>query len=183
LAIARKIDKPGIINHCLYYYCSSLVHTQQFVQAIPYVEELLISSETLNQPWGIMIARHLHSDCALGTHDYKEAEKRYGIGIETGAKYGSDWIQFVDMQGVAFALSGQSRWAKCIRLNAASGEKGRSIGMSIRGIFEFWDEWIDTYIDGAKEKVGEELTRRYEEEGKAMGFEKAVEYALDFERD
>jgi len=31
--------------------------------------------------------------------------------------------------------------------------------------------------------VGEELTRKYEEEGKNMGFEAAIEYAQDFNRD
>jgi len=87
------------------------------------------------------------------------------------------------MQGVAFALSGQSRLAKCIRLNAASVEKARSIGMSTRGLFEFWDEWIDTYIEGAKKEVGEVLAKQYGEEGRAMGFDKAVEYALDFDKD
>ena len=41
---------------------------------------------------------------------------------------------------------------------------------------------IDTYIEGAKKEVGEELAKKYEEEGIAMGLEKAVEYALDFEK-
>ena len=48
---------------------------------------------------------------------------------------------------------------------------------------EFWDEFIDTYIEGAKKQVGAELTRKYEEEGKNMVFEAAVEYALDFDKD
>jgi hypothetical protein len=39
------------------------------------------------------------------------------------------------------------------------------------------------YIEGAKKEVGEELAKQYEEEGIAMGFEKAVEYALDFDKD
>ncbi len=87
------------------------------------------------------------------------------------------------MQGVAFALSGQRRWKKSLRLNAASVEKSRTMGVSIYGMLEFWDEWTDTYIEGAKKEVGEELAIQYEEEGIAMGFEKAVEYALDFEKD
>jgi hypothetical protein len=130
-----------------------------------------------------MAARHFHSDCALGLKDFKEAEKRYGLGIQTAMKYGNDFIAMADMQGVAFALSGQQRWKKSLRLNAASIEKGNSMGISIQGMVEFWDEWIDTYIEGAKTKVGEEHAKKYEEEGIAMGFDKAVEYALDFEKD
>ena len=61
--------------------------------------------------------------------------------------------------------------------------KPGELGTSMYGVAEFWDEWIDTYIKGAREKLGEELTLKYEEEGQNMGFEAAVEYALDFDKD
>jgi hypothetical protein len=57
------------------------------------------------------------------------------------------------------------------------------MGMEVDGLFEFWDEWIATYIEGARKEVGEELAKSYKEEGIAMGFEKAIEYALDFKKD
>jgi hypothetical protein len=47
----------------------------------------------------------------------------------------------------------------------------------------FWVHCIKETIGVAEKEVGEELARQYEEEGIAMGFEKAVEYALDFEKD
>ena len=183
LELSKRTKAPGLVNHCLMHFCSALVHSKRFEEALPFVEELIISSEELNQPMEKLSARHYHSDCALGVKDYGEAERRYGLGMKTAIEYGNIWVAFGDMQGMAFALSGQSRFAKCIRLNAASKEKARSIGMTIEGIFEFWDEWIQTYIEGAKKEVGEELSIQYEEEGIAMGFEKAVEYALDFEKD
>jgi hypothetical protein len=62
-------------------------------------------------------------------------------------------------------------------------EKAKSMGVSIYGMVGFWDNWIDTYIEGAKKGLGEERAKHYEEEGIAMGFDKAVEYALDFEKD
>jgi len=31
--------------------------------------------------------------------------------------------------------------------------------------------------------MGEKLTRKYEEKGRVMSFDQAVEYALDFEKD
>jgi predicted ATPase len=183
LDIARQLGKPGLINYCLTSICNILVHSKQFERGLPFVEELIESSEKLEQPWGIMSARHYHSDCALAQKDYQEAERRYGLGVRLAVNYGNDWIAFADMQGVAFALSGQRRWKKSLRLNAASVEKSRTMGVSLRGMLEFWDEWTDTYIEGAIKEVGEELARRYEAEGTAMGFEKAVEYALDFEKD
>lgn len=183
LELSKRTGAPGLINHCLMHFCSSMVHSKQFEEAFPFVEELIVSSEELNQPMEKLTARHYHSDCTLGIKDYWEAERRYGLGMKTALEYGNILVGFGDMQGIAFALSGQSRFAKCLRLNAASEEKARSIGMTIKGLFEFWDEWIETYIYGAKKEVGEELAKQYEEEGIAMGFEEAVEYALDFEKD
>jgi len=183
LELVKSLDNPGLSNRSLTMLSASLVHSKQFEKAIPYVEELLISSEKLNQPFDMLSALHYRSDCALGIKDFKEAEQRYGLGIKSGIKHGNVLIAFGDMQGIAFALSGQSRWNKALRLNAASCEKARSMGLNMYGVHEFWDEWIDTYIEGAKKEVGEELTRQYEEEGIAMGFDKAVEYALDFDRD
>jgi predicted ATPase len=183
LEISRQIGKPGLINHCLASVCLGLVHTKQFEKALPLVEELTVSSEKLGQPWGIIAARHLHSDCALDAKDFKEAEKRYGLALRTAIQYGIGFQSCAEMQGMAFALSGQKRWKKAIVLNAASIEKGRTIGVSIEGMFEFWDEWADAYIGNAKGQVGEEMAKQLEEEGAAMGFENAVEYALDFKKD
>jgi predicted ATPase len=183
LEIARELGKPGLINHCLLQVCQNLDYGKQFERALPYLEELIESSEKLKQPWTITVARHFHSDCALGMKDFREAERRYGLAIQTAIKYGNDFIAMADLQGIAFALSAQQRWKKSLRLNAASIERGKSIGISTQGKVECWDEWINNYIDGAKKAVGEELAKQYEEEGIAMGFDKAVEYALDFAKD
>jgi predicted ATPase/predicted Ser/Thr protein kinase len=183
LEMARKVGSPGFINHCLLCVCQAYVHSKKFVQGRPLVEELLASSEKLKHIYGIECARHFLADCALDAEDFKEAEKKYALAIETNLKYGFTWLGAIDLQGVAFALSGQSRWAKSIRLDTAAREKVKSIGGKIDGIAQFWDEWIETYLEGARKQVGEELTRKYGEEGKNMGFEAAVEYALDFDKD
>ena len=54
---------------------------------------------------------------------------------------------------------------------------------SLDGLILFWDEWIDSFLGGARKEVGEELTRKYEEEGRNMGFMAAVKYALNFDKD
>ena len=183
LEIAREIGNPGLINHCLLCVCQGLVHSKQYERATPLVEELLASSEKLNHIFGIEMVRHFQGDCSLGNKNFKEAERKYSLGVVTGLKYGTVFLAAADMLGVAFSLSGQSRWAKCIRLEAAAWKKAGELGVSLSGVAEFWDEWIDIYIKGAMEKLGEELTLKYEEEGQNMGFEEAVEYALDFDKD
>jgi non-specific serine/threonine protein kinase len=183
LEIARNIGNLGLLNSCLAELCQSYIYLQKFDQAKPFVEELLISSEKLEQPLGIIQAHHFSGDCALGHRNFKEAEKEYAIGIKSALKFGNTLYVGLDIQGVAFSVSGQSRWAKAIRLDAAAREIYNQIGVVIEGIAEFWDEFINTYIDEAKKQLGEELTREYVAEGKNMGFEATVEYALNFDKD
>jgi len=183
MELSSRIGDPRLLNHCRVSFCGGLVYTKQFSLAVDYVEELLESTLKYDQPYALMSARHFHGDCALGEGDFYEAEKRYGVAVETDLKYGNIYYATNDLHGVAFSVSGQSRWAKAIRLDAAARENYRIIGVTIIGLLSFWDEWIDTYIGGARKKLGEELTRKYEEEGRKMGFEAAIKYALDFDKD
>ncbi len=183
LKIAKELGNQGLINHCLMFVCEGIVYSKQYERGRQFAEELLLTSERLGHILGIENARHLLGDCAQGMHNYIEAEKRYAHGIETGLEYGFLWLAACDMQGVAFALSGQKRWAKAIRLDIASREKVKTLGGTFDGMVPFWDEWIETYLGGARKEVGEELTSKYEEEGRNMGFEAAVEYAMDFDKD
>jgi non-specific serine/threonine protein kinase len=183
LDLARELGKPGLINHALTYLCVAMVHSSQFTKALPYVEELLASSEDLKLTSGMIAANHLLSDCTLGLKDYVEAEKRYGHATQTANKYGILFQSYADLQGIAFALSGQGRWAKSLRLNAVAIHMFKSIGIEIYGIWPLWDGFIDTYIDMARKEVGQDLTQKYEEEGKAMEFDRALDYALDFSID
>ncbi len=183
LELARELGKPGLINHCLIYYCTGLVHTMQYEKGEPLVEELLLSSKKLENIFGIESALHLMGDSAIGMKDFKLGEKRYAKGIETSFRHGGLMYATFDTQGVAFAISGQGRYAKAIRLDTAAREQFKKLGIKVDGMVGFWDEWIETYIGGARKEVGEELTKQYEEEGIAMGFDSAVEYALDFNKD
>ena len=183
LGIARRFGNPGLINYCQIYLCTILVHTKQYERGRPLAEEVLLSSEKLDQLYVIEAALHLLGDCTVGMKDFKEGEKRYAKGIEVSYGHGNVLFAATDIQGVAFALSGQRRWAKALRLDAAARVQYKELGVVIDGMLEFWDEWIDTYIEGAKREVGEVLAKRYEEEGITMGFEKAIEYALNFKKD
>jgi len=183
LDMAREIGKPGLINACLLSVCAALTWSQKYEKVKPLLKELLHYSEELEQPTGILMAHHFSSDTALGTGNFEEAEKQYSQTISIATKFGMTHQVAIDLQGVAFALAAQFRWAKSIRLDAVARKTQKQFGFTTEGIAEFWDQWIETYLKGARKEVGEELTQQYEEEGIAMGLDKAVEYALDFDRD
>jgi len=181
--IARKIGNPILINYCLIDLCQIYIHLKQYDRARPMIEEFLDSADEQKQSDLIIRARRFLGDCAFGEHNYKEAEKRYGLALETALKYGNVLDAAFELQGIAISLSGQSRWAKASRLDAAAREKARILGVNTYGLIKFYDDLLDIYIGEARNKLGEELTREYEAEGKIMGFEAAVEYALDFDKD
>jgi tetratricopeptide (TPR) repeat protein len=183
LEIARKVGDEWLVNDSLAHLCQSYMCLEKFEQGKPFVEELVTSSEKLEQPWEMVLSHHFSGDCALGLKDFQIAERKYGVAVSTALKY--EVIAYVafDLQGVAFSVSGQSRWAKAIRLDAAARRVFDRIGFKIDGAAEFWDNFIDTYIEFAKKQLSEKLTQQYMEEGRAMEIEQAVEYALDIERD
>jgi len=126
--------------------------------------------------------RHLYSDCAIMRENFKEAEKRYSVGIRNYLENGIELDAGLELQGMLFALSGQGRYMKALRLLGAVYAKYDEFGYSLPPV-KFWVDWFEEYVNRARKAVGEEKAAQYEQEGRQMGFEKAVEYALDFEKD
>jgi len=88
----------------------------------------------------------------------------------------------MDMQGVAMSVGGQLRYAKTLRLNSAVLEEAKRLGIVIPDI-GFWGDLCIKHIHSIREKIPKEKVDLYEDEGKKMRFEAAVEYALDFDKD
>lgn len=114
--------------------------------------------------------------------DYKEAERRYAIAMKAKLETGNQLDACFDLLGVAFALSGQGRYIKALRLKGAVDAIFEEFGASNAPV-QFWLDWIEQYIGGARKAVGEIAAATHEQEGRQMGFEKAIEYALDFDKD
>jgi hypothetical protein len=128
---------------------------------------------------------HMIGDCALIDGEYYEAEREYGKGLETSLIMNDTAYTCTEMLGVAMSVAGQGRYAKALRINAAASSNAKSFGSWIPEEIPlvFWHELVMKLIVGTREKLGEELTQQYEEEGRAMSFEEAVEYTLDFHKD
>jgi hypothetical protein len=97
-------------------------------------------------------------------------------------EHGNQLEACTELEGLTFALSGQGRYTKALRLHGAVEAKRDEFGVTIPQV-GFWLDWIEEYVNGARNAVGEKEAVQYELQGRVMGFEKAVEYALDFEKD
>lgn len=146
--------------------------------AVQNLKDVVALNDNMMKPWNL----HFYSDCALMRKDYKEAEKRYSVAMKGYLENGNLVEACTEMQGMAFAISGQGKYMKAIRLHGAVDAKRDEFGVTTPQI-KFWVDWFEEYVNGALKAVGEEKAAQYEQEGRQMGFEKAVEYALDSEKD
>jgi len=162
----------------LYVYVCQL----QVDLAEPLAEQNLKDAVALNDNMMKPHNLHLYSDCALMRKGFNEAEKRYSVGMRKFLENGNQVEACMELTGLLFAISGQGRYMKALRLMGAVDAKHDELGYSVPLVL-FWIDWFEEYLNGARKAVGEEKAAQYEQEGRQMGFEKAVEYALDFEND
>jgi predicted ATPase len=142
------------------------------------LKDALALDDNILKAWNL----HFYSDCALMRKDYKETEQRYAIAMKRWLENGNEIEAVTELGGMVFGLSGQGRYLKALRLQGAADAKFDEFGGSAFPV-KFWTDWVEEYVNGARRAVGEKEAILYEQEGREMGFEKVVEYALDFEMD
>jgi len=146
--------------------------------ALQNLKDMVRLNDNMMKPFNL----HFYSDCAMMRKDYTEAEKRYSLALKRYREHGNQVEACTELQAMVYAISGQGRHMKALRLHGAVEENHDEFGTTTPQI-KFWMDWFDEYVNGAQKAVGEEKAAQYEQEGRQMGFEKAVGYALDYERD
>ena len=159
------------------YICRSQVDLAEPL-AEQNLKEVFALNDNMLKPWNL----HFYGDCALMKKDYKEAEKRYSVAMNRYLENGNQLEACIELQGIVFSLSGQERYLKALRLQGAFDLKYDEFGLTPPQI-KFWIAWVEEYLHGARVAVGEKKAAQYEQEGRRMGFDKAVEYAMDVDKD
>jgi non-specific serine/threonine protein kinase len=183
--LAAKLNDPGVELQCMIVVVYGLVATKKTQQGRPLIKKALKMAEDLDNLYLIVVSHHMLGDCDLMEGKYHDSEKEYGLSLKATLKYGDKSYTCMEMVGLAMSVSGQGRLNKALRLNAAVNKAALSFGYwkpeEVPQLF--CQDLIKQHIVGARQKLGEELTNKTEEEGRAMSLDEAVEYALDFERD
>ncbi len=180
--IAEKLGDPRLICRSKTHLSFGYVTQFQHEKAEPLAKECIEQALKLGMPREIMDARHYYSDCALERDESEEAERRYSEALRAALDYGDMWEAAAEMQGMAMGIAGQGRYKKALRLNGAALREWEELGVTIPTI-KFWDILMERNIGRAKKELGEKAADELENEGRQMEFERAVEYALDFEKD
>lgn len=180
LQIQRGLGNPRLINRAVLNVCLILISQGDVDKAEPLAEQALAVALGYREPRDIHSAHHYLGDCALIRGDVLRSEGRYAESLKAALAYGDEMEASYEIQGVAMSAAGQSRAVKALRLGGAAASKLQSLGAaSVR----FWDELLAKYLGRAREELGGEAATAAWEEGKRMGFERAVEYALNLEQD
>jgi predicted ATPase/AraC-like DNA-binding protein len=183
--LAVKLNDPVIELNSMTVVTFGLVCDKKTDEARPMIKKALKLAEELENLYIVFATHHMLGDCALMDGNYRESEREYGLGLKTTLQYGDTSYSCTELLGVAMSVAGQERYAKALRLNAAATRAAVSFGSWVPEEIPivFWHEQVSLLIVGTREKLGEELTNQYEEEGRALSFDEAVKYALDFEMD
>jgi hypothetical protein len=180
--IALELDDKYLLLHSktalLWIYICNLQVDLAEPLAVQCLKDALAINDSMAKQWIL----HFYSDCAIMRKDFDEAEKRYSVGIRGYLVKGQLLASLVELTGVIFALSGQGRYMKALRILGVVYAKWDEFGLSLHQV-KFWMEWFEEYVNRARKAVGDEKAEQYEQEGRQMGFENAVDYALDFEMD
>ena len=183
LSLAMQVDQAGLLNYCRSGVCQGLVALKKIDSARAMAQLLLESSTELEQPAMMRLGYHFIADCDLLEEKYLMSEKAYCSALEIAFRTGNMFFVCIELLGLSMALAGQSKLAKAIRISTVSREyalQNRILVPENLG-YTFWQEFIKIYLVKAREELGEKLNLEYEEEGKKMGIEEAIEYALDIE--
>jgi tetratricopeptide (TPR) repeat protein len=180
--VLEKYGDPYLLLRARILYAYVFIFHFQVDQAEPLVLENLKTAHELKMQWDALIAQHMFGDCAIMKENYVESEKRYGKAVQMGVEIGDIFQATCDMQGVAMSLAGQGRFKKAFILNGAALAKFEEFDASLDAV-GFWNKLKQKTFDPAQEEIGEDAVAELEKKGRQMGFENAVKYALDFDKD
>lgn len=181
LEIHRQMGDERLINRAILNICQVLVSEWRVDEAEPLAQKALETATAHNEPRDIHNAHHYLADCALIRGDVKDAEKKYAASLQAAIIYGDRFEMMFEVEGVAMALAGQGRITKALRLEGAADAERKALKANI--FLPFWDALKERYLTAAEIKAGPGTTQREKQAGEKMGFEKAMQYALDLSRD
>ncbi len=122
---------------------------------------------------------HYLGDCALWRGNTKDAVKIYAASLQAALDYGNEMEAATEMQGMAFGLLGSRREEEGFRLYGASCARYEDLQTTATDEIAFWVGFRERYVPPARERFGAAAAAKAEEQGRAMGWERALAYAFE----
>lgn len=176
LELARRLGHHALVSHSIAGVCQILVATGEFERAEPLARELHASTRGSEDVQNMVAADHYLSDCAMGRCDYALAEEHRLRALETTLKIGDVLQQTIEVLCLACAVAGLGRDEDALRLEGAVAAKWNEFGVSHAPPLS--EEWRERDLVPARARLGEPRAGAAFDEGRAMTWDEAVEFAL-----
>jgi predicted ATPase len=141
--------------------------------------ETLAEGRAQGEPKFVHFSLHYLSDCALWRGDAKKAVQLYAESLRAALDYGNEMEAATEMQGMAMGLIGSGREEEGFRLYGASSARCAELQTTMLDEVAFWVKFRERYLPPARERVGSAAAEKAEQEGRKMGWEKALNYAFE----
>jgi tetratricopeptide (TPR) repeat protein len=162
LELARSLGQQSLVRDSLAGVCQLLLATGQFERAEPLAQELQDD--------------HFLADCAMHRRDYALAERHYLRKLQAWLVAGEVLSQSFEVLGLAMATAGLGRDEDALRLEAAVDAKWEELGVAARP--RVLEGWRERDLGAARARLGESRAQAAFDEGRAMTWEQAIEFAL-----
>jgi hypothetical protein len=181
LSIARETGDERLVNRETLNLCQILVAEGDVERTEALASEALSIALRADRPSEIQNAYHYLGDCALIRGDAAKAVRLYVESLRAAIRYGNRMEAVFELEGGAMSLAGLGRDAKAMRLlGAALAEREARRNSLTMG---FWERLKERYLPPAELRLGREIAEREKDVGRGMGFEAAVAYAYELDRD
>jgi len=182
LALQRETGDPYLATRAEVLVLQMLIMREQPELVEPRCPDALAAAEAIGDLRSIHLVHHFYGDCALMRGGPDAAEVRYRRSLETALPLGDRPEAVYEMQALAMAAGGRSRPLRALRLAGAASEELATLGIDISGV-TFWAHLLDRYLGQARRELSPEEAEAAWEKGRQMGWERALEYALDLTAD
>jgi len=121
-------------------------------------------------------ADHYLADCAMHRRDYTLAEQHRLSALETALTIGTAMQQTLEVLGLAFTAAGLGRDEDALRLEGGVDAKWKDLRVAHAPPLS--EAWRERDLGPARARLGEARANTAFDEGRAMSWDQAIEFAL-----
>jgi tetratricopeptide (TPR) repeat protein len=162
LELARSLGHGRLLALTLRGVCQLLLANGEFERAEPLAEELRED--------------HYLADCAQHRGDYVLAERYRLSALESAVTNGYEIQQTTEVFGLAMIAGGLGRDEDAVRLEGAVEARWEDLSIATRP--RVLETWRERDLGAARARLGEARAAALYEEGRAMGWDRALKLAL-----
>jgi tetratricopeptide (TPR) repeat protein len=176
LELARRLGHQALVSRSLAGVCQLFLANGEFERAEPLALELHASTRESEDVSCMVSADHYLSDCAMLRGDYALAEQHRLSALRTTLVIGDVAQQTIEVLGLAFAAAGLGRDDDALRLEGAVDAKWKELGVTHAPPLS--EAYRERELGPARARLGEKRATAAFDEGRAMTWDQAIEFAL-----